>query len=95
MPPLEKMKETRLSITDICNVAVYELINVLFVYKYASRITSYPWEASLLYLVILSLFILFLFQIKDFRISLKTQNTIYFSMIVLGGDITHFPYVAV
>lgn len=90
MPPLEKMKETRLSITDICNVAVYELINVLFVYKYASRITSYPWEASLLYLVILSLFILFLFQIKDFRISLKTQNTIYFSMIVLGGILLTF-----
>jgi hypothetical protein len=75
------MKETRLSIADICYVAVYELINVLFVYKYASRITSYPWGASLLYLVILSLFILFLFQIKEFRISSKAQNIIYFSMI--------------
>ena len=75
------MKVNRISITDICTLAIYVLINALFVYKYTSRITSQPWAPSLLYLTIVSLFILLLFKKNEFRPGLKTENLIYFSMI--------------
>jgi len=77
------MKEIRVAIIDVVSVVVYEFINVLFVYKYTSRVISHAWVASLFYLIILSLFIWILFQIKDFRLSLKTQNVLYFSMVAL------------
>jgi len=75
------MKDRGLSITDICALAFYGLINALFVYKYTSRITSQPWATSLLYLVMVSLFILLLFRMTESRLGIKTQNLIYFSMI--------------
>lgn len=75
------MKEDKVSITDICNFAIYALINAVFVYKYTSRITSQPWATSLLYLILLTLFILLLLKKKEFRFSLEMQNLLYFSMI--------------
>jgi hypothetical protein len=75
------MKENKVSITDLCSFAIYALINVVFVYKYTSRITSQPWATSLLYLIIVSLLILLLLKKKEFGLSLKMQNVIYFSMI--------------
>jgi hypothetical protein len=76
-----EMKEKGISITDICSFAIYALINAVFVYKYTPRITSQPWVTSLLYLVLVSLFILLLWRMKEFRLSLKMQSMIYFSMI--------------
>ena len=75
------MKENGTSITDICALAIYGLINAVFVYKYTARITSQPWAMSLLYLIIASLFVLLLFRRNEFKPCLKTQNVIYFSMI--------------
>ncbi len=75
------MKENRISITDICALGIYALINALFVYKYTIRITSQPWATSLLYLIMVSIFILLLFKKNEFRLSLKTEKVIYFSMI--------------
>lgn len=75
------MEENRISSIDICAFAIYGLINALFVYKYTSRITSQPWATSLLYLIVVTLFILLLFKKNKFRPGLKTENVIYFSMI--------------
>lgn len=75
------MEENKVSITDICSFAIYALINVVFVYKYTSRITSQPWATSLLYLILVSLLILLFLKKKEFGLSLKMQNVIYFSMI--------------
>jgi len=77
------MKEDDTSITDICALAIYALINALFVYKYTARITSQPVATTLLYLILVSLFILLLFKQTEIRLSLKTQNLIYVSMIGL------------
>jgi hypothetical protein len=75
------LEDNKIPIADICALAIYELINVVFVYKYTSRITSQPWATSLLYLILISLFISLLLKKKEFRLSLKMQNVIYFSMI--------------
>lgn len=75
------MKENQISRTDISILAIYALINAVFVYKYTSRITSQPWATSLFYLIMVSLFILFLFKKNEFTSDLKTQDLIYFSMI--------------
>ena len=84
------MKDNGLSITNICALAIYGLINALFVYKYTSRITSQPWATSLLYLVMVSLFILLLFRMTESRLGVKTQNLIYFSMIAFSAILFTF-----
>jgi hypothetical protein len=77
------LKTNRIPIPDICALAIYELINILFVYKYTSRITSYFWATPLLYLVIVNLFIILLLKHHEFGFSLKMQNLIYFSLIAI------------
>ena len=77
------MREDAISITDICALTVYGLINTLFVYKYAARITSHPWITSLLYLALLSLLALLLYRKTELRLSPATENLVYFCMIVL------------
>jgi hypothetical protein len=77
------LKSNKIPITDICSFAIYELINVVFVYKYTSRITSQPWATSLLYLIIVNLLILLSFKNYEFRLFSKTESVIYFSMIAL------------
>lgn len=76
------MKGYRISTTDVCASAIYGLINALFVYKYTARITSQPWAMSLLYLILIGLFIIFLYHITEFKFSSKAQNLIYLFMIV-------------
>jgi len=75
------MRENSISIPDICALTIYELINVLFVYKYTSRISSQPVPISLLYLIVATLFILLLFRRAEFGLSLRAENIIYFSTI--------------
>jgi hypothetical protein len=77
------MREDAISITDICALTVYGLINTLFVYKYAARITSHPWITSLLYLALLGLLALLLYRKTELRLSPATENLVYFCMIVL------------
>ena len=82
MEKLLEVKEKSISLTDICSFVIYGLINALFVYKYTSRITPQAWAASLLYIIIVSFLIVLLFKKYEFRASLKTQNLIYFSMVI-------------
>jgi hypothetical protein len=84
------LEDNKIPITDICALAIYELINVVFVYKYTSRITLHPWATSLLYLVMVNIFILLLFKKYEFRLSLKMQNVIYFSTIALLAILLSF-----
>jgi hypothetical protein len=78
------MNQNRISIIDISSLAIYGLINALFVYKYTARITSHPWATSLLYLVLLGLLVLLLYHRKtEFKLSPPTEDLIYFCMIVL------------
>jgi len=78
-----KMEVNNISIAEIFALAVYGLINALFVYKYAARITSVPWATCLLYLITVTLLILFLYRKTAFQLSLKSQNLLYLSMIAL------------
>lgn len=84
------MKENRPSITDTCALLVYELINTLFVYKYTSRITLHPWVTSLVYFIIVNLFIILLLKNYNFRLSLKMQNMIYSSVIAVSAILLTF-----
>ena len=75
------MKENNISLKDICAYTIYGLVNALFVYKYMHRLTPQSWVVSLLYLVLVSLFVLLLTRKAELRISMKMQNMIYFSLI--------------
>lgn len=77
------MRENAVSITDACALTLYGLINTLFVYKYAARITSQSWAISLLYLVMLGLMVWILYRKTESRLSPATENLIYFFTIVL------------
>jgi hypothetical protein len=77
------MNQNKISLTDISSLIIYALINTLFVYKYTARITSLPWAASLIYLVLLGLFALLLYRMTELRITPATENLIYFSLILL------------
>ncbi|UCB52865.1 MAG: hypothetical protein JSV10_01880 [Candidatus Zixiibacteriota bacterium] len=77
------MRENAVSITDVCALTLYGLINALFVYKYAARITAHPWVTSSLYLVLLGLLVLLLYRKAELRLSPGAQNLIYFLVIVL------------
>ncbi len=84
------MKEKSTSITDICALVIYGLINVLFVYKYSSRIISQSWAASLAYIVIVSLLIVLLFKKGGWGIPEKTQNSIYFFLMAFFAVLLTF-----
>ena len=76
------MRENAISITDVCALTLYGLINTLFVYKYTARMTSQSWATSLFYLVLLGLLVLSLYRNAELRLSPATQNLVYFSLIV-------------
>ncbi len=77
------MKEKDAPFIDMCTLAIYVLINLLFVYKYVYRITSNYWLISLLYLVMVFLIISLLMRNEELKISESSQNLIYFSVIVI------------
>jgi hypothetical protein len=77
------MRQNAVWITDACAIVLYGLINALFVYKYAARITSQSWAVSLLYLVLLGLFVWVLYRKTASRPSPAAQSLIYFFTIVL------------
>jgi len=77
------MRQNAVSITDSCALTLFGLINALFVYKYAARITSHPWALSLLYLAVLGLVIWILYRKTDSRMSPQTENLLYFFTIAL------------
>jgi TRAP-type uncharacterized transport system fused permease subunit len=79
------MRNSSVSLTDVCALSIFGLINALVVYKYSSRIISQSWTASLLYLVLFGLFVWILYRNIDFRLSSRTQNLIYLSLIIISA----------
>ncbi len=75
------MGQNRIPIHDVCALTIYELINVLFVYKYVSPISSQPVVVSLCYIIAATLFILLLFRHMQSIPSSKAINIVYFSML--------------
>ena len=78
-----KMRQNALSITDSCALALYGLINALFAYKYAARLTSHSWAVSLIYLMLLGLVVWILYRKTESRLSPQTENLLYFFTIAL------------
>jgi hypothetical protein len=77
------MDQNKISVTDIFSLTIYAFINALFVYKYTARITSLPWATSLLYLVLLGLFVLLLYRMIELRLTPATENLIYYGLILI------------
>jgi hypothetical protein len=47
---------------DLAVLIVYQITNILFVYKYAARFSGNPWPFVLIYLVVLNILILFFYK---------------------------------
>jgi hypothetical protein len=77
------MNQNKISVADIFSLTIYAFINALFVYKYTARITSLPGATSLLYLVLLGLFVLLLYRMVELRLTPATENFIYYGLILL------------
>jgi len=78
-----KTRQNAVFINDSFALALYGLINTLFAYKYAARITSHPWVVSLVYLVLFGLLIWIVYRETDSRLRPAAENLIYLFTIVL------------